>query len=98
VQRSGFPNAYAEWESLAKSILGGGTGIGPEGLEMELEEEPADGMVPSTPGGGFLMDPVHLPGAPTNRPDDMRKLLYGTEGEESSRFTNQPGLKELLYG
>lgn len=85
VQRSAFPNAYAQWEGLARSILGGGTGIEapleeePMGLEG-FEEEPLDGMVPRTAGGGFPLDAVHLPGVSGNR------------------STNEPGLKELLYG
>ena len=105
VQRSAFPNAYAEWEGLAKSLLGGGTGLG---AEMGLEEEPlepADGMVPRTPGGGFPFDPVHLPSLSRPMPGDVNPEAELDTSQVSdiraqgpfNRTTSQRDLKKLLY-
>jgi hypothetical protein len=96
VQRSAFPNAYAEWEGLARAILGGG--VGPEGELIE----PLDGMVPSTLGGGFPTEAVQLPGAsgqmpgninPEPEPDASQVRDQGPYG----RTTNQQSLRDLLY-
>jgi hypothetical protein len=96
VQRSAFPNAYAEWEGLARAILGGG--VGPEGELIE----PLDGMAPRTPGGGFPTEAVQLPGAsgqmsgninPEPEPAASQVRDQGPYG----RTTNQQSLRDLLY-
>jgi hypothetical protein len=103
VQRSGFPNAYAQWESLARAILGGG--VGPEGELIEPLEQ-LDGMVPSTPGGGFPTEAVHLPGVPRPMPGninpeaelDTSQIRDLRDQGPYNRTTNQPSIRNLLYG
>jgi hypothetical protein len=103
VQRSGFPNAYAQWESLARAILGGG--VGPEGELIEPLEQ-LDGMVPSTLGGGFPTEAVHLPGVPRPMPGninpeaelDTSQIRDLRDQGPYNRTTNQPSIRNLLYG
>jgi hypothetical protein len=97
VQRSGFPNAYAQWEGLAKSILGGSATLDPgaEGLIVEEEPEPML-TIPTGPAGSFLMDPVHLPGVSS-------KPMLGDVNPEpeldiSQTEDDRSDIRGMLYG
>jgi hypothetical protein len=108
VQRSAFPNAYARWEALARGILAGSNGagldMGPDA--MGFEPEPMDGMIPSTPGGGFYMDPVYLPGVSRStesqfNPEaelDTSQIRDIRDQGPYNRATSSPNIRNLLYG